>query len=213
MIKLGSNGEEVKKIQERLGLTVDGIFGEMTKKAVVEFQQKNGLKADGIVGDLTRKKMFGSQEDQKGKPQDFHQGLVQNAKLMVETYKKNKVRYNQSKREFGLGAKFSDCSSAVSTILKLSGVEDKLKSTNTRSMREEIAAKGGKFRKNDPRPGDIMMWGGHVALVTGVDDDSVHFAHMGRSGATIGKVKLVGRILESESTWGSGGFIGFWTLS
>lgn len=213
MIKLGSNGEEVKKIQERLGLTVDGIFGELTKKAVIEFQKKNGLSDDGIVGNLTWKEMF---EEGKEKEKDESlpsEVLVENAKMIIETYRKNEVRYNQSKREFGLAAKFSDCSSAVSTILKISGMEGKLRSTNTRSMREETSSKGGRFRKNNPLPGDLMMWGGHVALVTEVDENFVHFAHMGRSGARIGKVRMSGKILESESTWGSGGFIGFWTIS
>lgn len=34
MIKLGSKGDDVKKIQEKLGLTPDGIFGQLTLKKV-----------------------------------------------------------------------------------------------------------------------------------------------------------------------------------
>lgn len=57
--KMGSRGEEVRKIQQKLkdlGYdvgNVDGIFGLQTQKAVLEFQRKNGLNADGIVGQLT----------------------------------------------------------------------------------------------------------------------------------------------------------------
>ena len=34
-------------------LAVDGIFGERTKKAVIDFQKPRGLKPDGIVGKVT----------------------------------------------------------------------------------------------------------------------------------------------------------------
>lgn len=52
-LKLGSKGEEVKKLQSSLGLKVDGDFGPGTEKAVKEFQSKNGLTPDGIVGPKT----------------------------------------------------------------------------------------------------------------------------------------------------------------
>jgi len=53
ILKEGSRGSEVKKVQTALGLTADGIFGSGTKAAVKEFQSKNGLSADGIVGPNT----------------------------------------------------------------------------------------------------------------------------------------------------------------
>jgi hypothetical protein len=37
------------------GLKVDGIFGKITRKAVVRYQEMNGLVADGIVGPITQK--------------------------------------------------------------------------------------------------------------------------------------------------------------
>lgn len=58
LIKKGSTGEEVKKIQEKLGLNPDGDFGPNTEKAVKDWQSKNGLKPDGIIGDSTWSKMF-----------------------------------------------------------------------------------------------------------------------------------------------------------
>jgi NAD(P)H-hydrate repair Nnr-like enzyme with NAD(P)H-hydrate epimerase domain len=36
-IKLGSKGEEVKTLQEKLNCVVDGIFGIITEEAVKEF--------------------------------------------------------------------------------------------------------------------------------------------------------------------------------
>lgn len=58
LLKVGSQGEDVKKLQAKLGLGADGIFGPGTEKSVKEWQSKNGLPADGIVGDGTWKKMF-----------------------------------------------------------------------------------------------------------------------------------------------------------
>ena len=52
-------GNEVKQLQQKLGLTADGSFGTGTEKAVKDWQTANGLKADGLVGDGTWSKMFG----------------------------------------------------------------------------------------------------------------------------------------------------------
>ena len=43
ILKKGSQGEEVKKLQTLLGLTADGDFGNMTDEAVRQFQTNNGL--------------------------------------------------------------------------------------------------------------------------------------------------------------------------
>ena len=58
LLKIGSKGDDVKKLQEKLKLTSDGTFGPNTEKAVKEWQTKNGLGSDGIVGDVTWNKMF-----------------------------------------------------------------------------------------------------------------------------------------------------------
>jgi putative chitinase len=61
LLKVGSKSEDVKKLQDRLGLPADGIFGQATEKAVKEFQAKNNLTADGIVGEGTWGKLFPTQ--------------------------------------------------------------------------------------------------------------------------------------------------------
>ncbi len=58
LLKKGSSGEDVKKLQTKLGLTADGIFGAGTEAKVKEWQAKNGLTADGIVGDASWSKLF-----------------------------------------------------------------------------------------------------------------------------------------------------------
>ena len=61
VLRTGAKGGEVKEVQRRLKLwgyysgSVDGVFGEGTKKAVIAFQKKNGLTADGVVGKSTYK--------------------------------------------------------------------------------------------------------------------------------------------------------------
>ena len=59
LLKKGSKSDDVKKLQEKLGLAADGIFGAGTETKVKEWQAANGLAADGIVGDGTWSKMFG----------------------------------------------------------------------------------------------------------------------------------------------------------
>jgi putative chitinase len=58
LLKKGSKSDDVKKLQEKLGLAADGIFGAGTEAKVKEWQAANGLTADGIVGDGTWGKMF-----------------------------------------------------------------------------------------------------------------------------------------------------------
>ena len=57
--KKGSRSDEVKRIQEALGIEADGIYGSNTERAVRNYQQQNGLKVDGIVGNNTWGSLFG----------------------------------------------------------------------------------------------------------------------------------------------------------
>ena len=59
-LSLGSTGEDVKDLQVVLNATVaynslvvDGVFGNLTKEAVMAFQKQYSLTIDGIVGDQT----------------------------------------------------------------------------------------------------------------------------------------------------------------
>ena len=57
LLKVGTSGESVKKLQTALGLTADGKFGPGTQKAVKDYQAKNGLEADGFAGPATLAKL------------------------------------------------------------------------------------------------------------------------------------------------------------
>jgi putative chitinase len=58
LLKLGSQGEDVRKLQVKLGVDPIGTFGPKTEAAVKAWQSKNGLVADGIVGDGTWGKLM-----------------------------------------------------------------------------------------------------------------------------------------------------------
>ena len=53
LLRRGSRGAAVKRLQEGLGTGADGIFGPGTEKAVKAFQEKNGLAVDGLAGPAT----------------------------------------------------------------------------------------------------------------------------------------------------------------
>lgn len=48
-LRKGSKGENVKKLQTKLGLVSDGNFGPITEGKLKEWQKKNGLSEDGIA--------------------------------------------------------------------------------------------------------------------------------------------------------------------
>jgi putative chitinase len=63
LLKVGSEGDDVKKLQEKLKIdagTSFGKFGPKTEAAVKVWQKANGLKDDGVVGDTTWGKLFGT---------------------------------------------------------------------------------------------------------------------------------------------------------
>ena len=59
VLKLGSEGEDVKKLQVKLGVDPIGKFGPKTDAAVKSWQSANGLTPDGVVGPATWAKLMG----------------------------------------------------------------------------------------------------------------------------------------------------------
>lgn len=60
-LRLGSQGEDVKKLQTALGFTgadVDGIYGRKTQQAVMDYQNKNNLTPDGVAGQQTQTALY-----------------------------------------------------------------------------------------------------------------------------------------------------------
>lgn len=57
-LRRGMKGEDVKRMQQVLGVTADGDFGFGTDAALKKWQRANGLTADGIAGPMTLARMF-----------------------------------------------------------------------------------------------------------------------------------------------------------
>ena len=67
VLKLGSRGPAVVRVQRALGIRADGDFGPKTKRAVRAFQKRHGLLADGVVGPKTRRALFAAKAKPKPK--------------------------------------------------------------------------------------------------------------------------------------------------
>ena len=88
VLKKGSKGTTVKKLQEFLEIGADGVFGPGTEQAVISFQKANGLVADGIVGPSTWDCMGLATTDNSEKTFITENGLVVNRHyLPVGEYK------------------------------------------------------------------------------------------------------------------------------
>lgn len=58
IIRKGSRGKDVERVQRAVNVKADGIFGSGTEAAVKAYQKRKGLSADGIVGPATWNVMF-----------------------------------------------------------------------------------------------------------------------------------------------------------
>ncbi|MDN5276885.1 MAG: peptidoglycan DL-endopeptidase LytE [Clostridiales bacterium] len=76
LLKMGSRGAEVKKMQQALieqgflSGKADGIFGPLTRAAVMAFQRAKGLVVDGIAGPKTLNALYGSESFTGGNSSD-----------------------------------------------------------------------------------------------------------------------------------------------
>ena len=57
LLKVGSSGELVKRLQAALTINVDGQYGPGTAEELKKFQAKSGINSDGIAGPETLSKM------------------------------------------------------------------------------------------------------------------------------------------------------------
>ncbi len=57
LLRKGSRGEQVKQMQQGMGIDADGIFGSGTEATVKKFQASYGLAEDGMAGPSTLAKL------------------------------------------------------------------------------------------------------------------------------------------------------------
>jgi cell wall-associated NlpC family hydrolase len=65
LLRVGSRGPAVVRLQRKLRVAADGIFGPRTRAAVRSFQKRHGLVVDGIVGPQTRSALYGRAPEAK----------------------------------------------------------------------------------------------------------------------------------------------------
>jgi len=93
LLKKGTRGNEVKELQEFLGIGADGIFGPGTEAAVKKWQAANGLIVDGIVGPATWDAMGLATTDASEKVYTTENGLIINRHFLpVGEYKQGPIK-------------------------------------------------------------------------------------------------------------------------
>lgn len=156
-IKEGYRGiDSVKEAQCRLnilkyGLTVDGVFGASTDKAVRDFQSKNGLTSDGVVGAKTWSALIAKTGGDSSRDQK-----------VATVLKYAKAQLGKPYKLGATGPGSFDCSGLTQSSYKQVGITIARKSTSQHNGFKEVSA-------SDRKAGDLIWWTGiaHVGLYAG----------------------------------------------
>jgi hypothetical protein len=133
--------------------------------------------------------------------------VVAKALAYQSAYQSRGTKYSQSGRQYGISARLADCSSYVTSILEDTGYDCLFAAGRyTGYMNPQIRARGG--YSQTAKAGDLVMWGGHTGIVVKVcGGGKYQMTAMGNSGARISPCLTPGQM----ASWGSGGWLGFWT--
>lgn len=93
---VGSRGTEVKKVQALLKVEPDGIYGPMTRAAVVKFQLSKEIKPTGIVDSATWAELFHSSQ----KVDDIDQDSDVNGMVYITDFNQEISRYYLPEKEY-----------------------------------------------------------------------------------------------------------------
>lgn len=185
LLKKGSNGESVQQIQSALHITVDGIFGPQTERAVKQYQATHEdayghpLVIDGQVGALTWFSLFGGSFNYQV-DSEFVKVLLKIASSqegVKETGNNSGHQVNEYLQSIGLGPGYEWCMAFVywcfeQAAKKLFRDNPALKNGSCSAV-YRWAKKKGKL-VSIPKPGDIFLVRGgstghlHTGIVTGV---------------------------------------------
>jgi surface antigen len=119
-------------------------------------------------------------------------------------------------RPITLQSKVFDCSGWVYfVLLNLNSTLANKIGQNTTTMKAYISSHGGLH--SNPQVGDLAVWGGHVEFVVSVSGNKIEISGSnGATGGAVPKVSGTGGWLTVGSSalnnFGSGGFLGFWTI-
>jgi len=91
ILRKGSKGSEVAKLQTFLKIGSDGDFGPNTEKAVKSWQSANGLYPDGVVGPLTWDAMGIATTDNSELVYETSNGLIINRHYLPKDEYRNEI--------------------------------------------------------------------------------------------------------------------------
>lgn len=182
VLKFGSMGDDVKKLQEQLILCgfvdcmayvkndfVDGAFGKETEKCVKYMQEASGIEVDGEYGEQSRKALNEYvKAATNSKINVTANEFLANAKRIADDNKKNGFTYGNAACLPSVypKEKLTSCDRYVEQVLFYSGLKD-CGNRSVGRLEEYIESKGAvKVDKvNDVMPGDIVVFSGHIFIV------------------------------------------------
>lgn len=164
-LRWGVRGDAVSQLQRALNdkgasLEVDGVFGKRTNAAVKDFQDGAGLVVDGVVGPKTRGALNGGETS----------GGVRGAAVPTRTSGSGQSIVEAARDQVGVDYTWAgsspstgfDCSGLVSYALSQAGIDAPHSSSR-------IADAGTSISRSELRPGDVVVYPGHVAIYAGDD--------------------------------------------
>ncbi|GAB2539276.1 C40 family peptidase [Brachybacterium huguangmaarense] len=167
----GTANDRVQELQTALNdngadLKVDGIFGRATHNAVIDFQSSNGLKVDGRVGPQTRSALNGgpsvasgtSKSSSSSDDDDSSSSSSASGSSIVAIARSQKgVDYRSRAKQPG---EAFDCSGLTQWVYQKAGI------SIPRTSSAQASA-GTRISKSEARPGDLVVWPGHVGIYAG----------------------------------------------
>ena len=159
ILRVNSEGEEVKALQERLEIMgflskedIDSKYGPTTEQAVKDFQEMYQLTTDGIAGEATinaiNQALSGSKRMKR--PTTSRGGLSSRDSGIISSAKKYLgVPY----RFGGTSSSGFDCSGFTQTVYKSQGI-------NVPRTTSGQAAYGTRISKSELTPGDLVIFSG-----------------------------------------------------
>ena len=125
ILNLGDQGDGVKDVQDHLKTlgyytgNLDGIFGQLTRLAVLKFQKINDLRIDGIVGPETFKALHNHPKENAKTPD-----ITSNSTVKIETLSSRKQLSNTTSKILYMNATAytaycSGCSGTTATGIDL----------------------------------------------------------------------------------------------
>lgn len=158
-VRVGDTGSVVKQIQDKVGVSADGVFGSLTEQAVKSWQAKNGLSADGIVGPETGSALglTGGGSSSTGGAQSADGGTAETAQASASAPASDSSIVNTARSLTGTPYVYGgtttagfDCSGFVQYVYDKAG-----KDIPRTTQQQQAAA----TPVSNPQPGDIVFFG------------------------------------------------------